>query len=136
MAKVPLIPTWMKQQYEMWEPPVGPEGLPLTEEETIEMAEVLAMEWNGQLIPFEVLQRQVRNGFRRERRRRRKEEAEARAREARASGLPEPVVEVKPRRPLTKPRRTRRRIEIGRPQLGVITPPKRSRRSPQAQAPD
>ena len=99
MAKVPLVPVWMKEEFEDWGRPDGPEPVAPTEEQNILIAEALADEWNGRCIPIEVVERQVRNRLRREKRRRLKEaeaaaklEAEARAGlQAPGSGSPEPA---------------------------------------------
>jgi hypothetical protein len=109
MAKVPLVPVWMKEEFEDWGRPDGPEPVAPTEEENILIAEALAEEWNGRCIPIEVVERQVRNRLRREKRRRLKEaeaaaklEAEAKAGvQAPGSGSPEAAATPvrSPRRP-------------------------------------
>ena len=145
MAKVPLVPVWMKEEFEDWARPDGPEPVAPTEEECILIAEALAEEWNGRCIPFEVVERQVRNRIRREKRRRLKEaqaaanlEAEAKAAaEAPGSAPAEPAGQANPASRTRSPGRAksatadkpaagtrssrarRVRIEIGREQLGL-----------------
>jgi hypothetical protein len=85
MAKVPLVPVWMKEEFEDWGRPDGPEPVAPTEEENILIAEALADEWNGRTIPIEVVERQVRNRLRREKRRRLKEAEAAAKLEAEAN---------------------------------------------------
>ena len=151
MAKVPLVPAWMKEEFEDWARPDGPEPVAPTEEDNILIAEALAMEWNGQLIPIEVVERRVRNALRREKRKRLKEEAQAQLEaaakagiEAAAPGTAESAGQSKPAaktrasaRPKSaaaRPARVKRgRIE-GRGQLGLPSPdkegtPARGRRS-------
>ncbi|MBJ7598734.1 MAG: hypothetical protein DLM67_02685 [Candidatus Nephthysia bennettiae] len=113
MAKVPLVPVWMKEEFEDWGRPDGPEPVAPTEEENILIAEALADEWNGRTIPIEVVERQVRNRLRREKRRRLKEaeaaaklEAEAKAGvQAPGSGSPEPAGVTTAATPPRAPRR-------------------------------
>jgi hypothetical protein len=139
MAKVPLVPVWMKEEFEDWARPDGPEPVAPTEEENILIAEALADEWNGRTIPIEVVERQVRNRLRREKRRRLKEaeaaaklEAEAKALvQAPGSGPAEPAGQAKPATSTrargraksaagAKPGRAKKaRVEIGREQLGL-----------------
>lgn len=136
MAKVPLIPTWWQESWERFEGPNAPPQEPLTEEECIETAQAHADWWNGNWVDEEVYWRKIRNWMRRERRRKLKEEAEAAARRAAELGLPLPAPAPKPLRTTqAKPRRPKRKIEIGRPRLGLITPPPRSRRRGQTEEP-
>src|SRR5712691_11527485 len=104
MAKVPLVPAWMKEEFDSWARPDGPEPVAPTEGECLLIAEALADEWNGRCVPIEFFERRVRNALRREKRRLLKE-AEAQARleaaakagtESAASGTVEPAGQSKP----------------------------------------
>jgi hypothetical protein len=156
MAKVPLVPAYMKEYFDSWARPDGPEPVAPTEEENILIAEGLADQWNGRCIAIEVLERRVRNRLRRDKRRRLRE-AEANARlaaaaanpsqtpapgpTAEAAGQPKPATRTRaPRQPRsgegTNPRtgnrssRARRvQIESDRAQLGLGRVPQRPRRS-------
>jgi hypothetical protein len=159
MAKVPLVPAWMKEEFDSWGRPDGPELVAPSEEDNILIAEGLAEEWNGRCIPIEVLERRVRNALRREKRRQLKEaeaqaklEAAAKAGPAGAApGAVEPAGQAKPASRTKAPARPKStaaaktgagttsprkkiRIEIGREQLGLLKPDRdgsqaRSRRS-------
>ena len=73
MAKVPLIPDWMREEFEEPEgdePLLGPGERVPTEEDWILIAGALADEWNGRLISLEDVERSLRARESRERRQR------------------------------------------------------------------